>query len=70
MSSEKKKQGFASLTPEKHKEISSKGGKHRGPKGASVLSPEQRKINASIAAKARWAKVKAEREATDNDVGN
>ena len=35
-----------------------KGGLKRVPKGTAMLSPEERKINASNAAKARWNKVK------------
>jgi hypothetical protein len=32
------------------------GAKARVPKGAAMLSPEERRANAQIAAKARWSK--------------
>lgn len=63
----KKKQGFASLSPEKHLEVSSKGGRSVGkPKGYATLTPEARAANASNASNARWAKRKAEREANES----
>jgi hypothetical protein len=66
MSTEKKRQGFASLPPEKHLEVSSKGGRSVGkPKGYATLTPEERVANASKASKARWAKQKAERSANE-----
>lgn len=56
---QKRKQGFASLTPERLKEVSAKGGRKTGvPKGFGAVSPEQRKENSSKAAKVRWSKVK------------
>ena len=64
--SSKKKQGFASLTPEKHREVSSKGGSASVPKGFATFDPITRSKKSSEAAKARWAKVKAEREASEN----
>lgn len=58
-----KRRGFATLTPDKHKEISSRGGQKRGIiKGTATLSPEERKERASSAAKIRWSKVHAERQ--------
>jgi hypothetical protein len=36
-----------------------RGGKVKVPKGFSVLTPEERRANASAAANARWAKKKA-----------
>ncbi len=57
-----KKQGFASLTEEQRREISTRAGRVKHPnKGFGSLDPEQRKVNASEASKARWAKVRAER---------
>lgn len=56
-----KKQGFASMTPEKHLELSSKGGKAKVPKGFAKLSPEDRTVNAVTAINTRWNKVRKER---------
>lgn len=62
MSTEKKKQGFASLSPEQHRAISAKGGSAKGkPKGYATMSPEQRSEASKIASRARWDRVKAER---------
>lgn len=54
------------MPPEKHREVSSKGGSHKGPKGFALYTKEERKLKASNAAKARWAKVKAARKASEN----
>lgn len=62
------KQGFASITPEEHKEVSSRGGKKSGIiKGFATLTPTLRKLNASNASRERWRRVKEERQ---NDSGN
>lgn len=58
-----KKQGFASLSEAKLKEVSSKGGSREVPKGFSTLPPDAREDNARRAAQIRWARVKAERRA-------
>lgn len=63
-----KPQGFAhpSFDDKRHKELSSKGGKAKNPnKGFGSLSEELRKKNASLASRARWAKVKQERQKTE-----
>lgn len=62
--STKKKTGFGSpnYPKAKHLEASSKGGKAMGrPTGITVMSPEERTLNASRAGKARWEKHKRER---------
>lgn len=59
--SRKKKQGFASLSKQEHRAVSSEGGKWKGKKGFATLTPQQRKENASLAAKARWAEVRKQR---------
>lgn len=45
MSSEKRKQGFATMDPERHRELSAKGGSQSGktPKGFAAMTPERRK---------------------------
>lgn len=58
----KKPQGFGSLSPEEHKKVASKGGSWKGKKGTAVLSQEERSERASKMAKARWAKVREERQ--------
>lgn len=58
----KKKRGFASLSPERLREVSAIGGKKSRNGGFAKLSPEQRKANASEAAKVRWKKVKEARQ--------
>ena len=70
----RKRQGFASLSPEQRKHVSSKGGRAKVPKGLAVLSKQERKERASKAAKARWEKERARRMAEDitenNDAQN
>ena len=61
MSTDKKKQGFASLPDAKLKEVSSKGGSKEVPKGFSMLPPDEREENARRAAHIRWERVKAQR---------
>lgn len=57
----KKKQGFASLSPEKLKEVSIKAGKSKSSKkGFGSLSPERRREISQEAARVRWNKVKEE----------
>ena len=62
------KQGFASMSEEKHKAASSKGGRSKVPKGLAVFTPEERSARASHAAKARWAKKREERQANEGNV--
>jgi len=63
MDSRKKKQGFATFTPDKLKAVSSKGGQKRiKTKGFGHLSPEERSANASKASLERWRRVKEARE--------
>lgn len=51
--------GFGSLDKEKHRELSSKGGSARVPKGFATLTDEERKANAKAGAQAMWAKRRA-----------
>lgn len=55
------KRGFASFTPEKLFDVSSRGGSKKTRKGFGVLTPEEQSQNGSRASKIRWAKVRAER---------
>lgn len=58
-----KKQGFASLEPEKHREVSARGGQKTGvSKGFASLTPEERSQNASRASQERWRRVREERQ--------
>lgn len=62
--------GFAhpSVNKEKHRQLSSEAGKVKNPnKGFGSLTKEERSIRASEGAKARWAKVKAERQSDETD---
>lgn len=59
--SAKKKQGFAALTPDQLREVSSRGGQYKGPKGFASLTDEQKRANSSRAATIRWARVRQER---------
>ncbi len=51
----KPRHGYGIVT----RDMSAKGGKARVPKGASMLTPEERKAKAQKAAQARWAKNKS-----------
>lgn len=71
--SSRKKQGFASLSPEQRKLVSAKGGGAKVPKGLAMLSKKERRVRASQAATARWAKERARRmaeEIGEEDVQN
>lgn len=61
------KKGFGSpnYPKDKHREISSRGGKKTGAKGYALLTPEARSENARIASRTRWDKVKEERQRAD-----
>lgn len=61
MSTNQKKQGFASLSIEKLREVSAQGGRREVRKGFATLSPEERKEVSKKAAEIRWARVKANR---------
>lgn len=64
--STEKKQGFASFSEEKLREVSSKAGRAKHPnKGFGSLNKKTRRKNASEASKIRWARVKAERMANE-----
>lgn len=64
-----KKQGFASLSAKRRKEIATKAGSVKHPnKGFGSRSKEELSKLSSEAAKARWAKVKEERENADVNV--
>jgi general stress protein YciG len=55
------KRGFANLSPEKHKEVSARGGMRKGPKGFANLSPERLKEISSKGSKERWRRVREKR---------
>lgn len=57
-----KKQGFATLTKAKHRELSALGGSRKVSKGYSKLNKEQATQNARKAAKLRWERVRMEQE--------
>lgn len=60
---QKRKQGFASLSPERLKEVSARGGSRRVPtKGFGSLPPEKRKEMSSKASKEYWRRVKEVRQ--------
>lgn len=56
------KRGFAAIPKDKHKELSSKGGKVKTPKGFSALSPEDRIVIAVKGSDARWEKARREKQ--------
>lgn len=57
-----KKQGFASLKKDRLKEVSSKGGRRKVRKGFATLTLEERQKMAQKASKARWEKIKQEKQ--------
>lgn len=60
-----RKRGFAALPKDKHKAISSKGGRAKVPKGFSTLPPEDRIVIARNAANALWEKRRREAQETE-----
>lgn len=64
--STKGKQGFASMSEEKRKAISAKGGSAKVSKGIGRLSPEDRSLFSQKAAATRWLKVQEKRAAEQN----
>lgn len=62
-----KKQGFASLPEDRRREIAALGGATKNPrKGFGSKSKEELRRISSEAAKARWDRVRAERQEQDD----
>lgn len=57
-----KPQGFARLSKAELREVSSRGGKKRVPKGFATLPPEDRIVIARNAARTRWERARREKE--------
>jgi hypothetical protein len=60
------KQGFASMDSARHVELSRKGGQAKVPKGFALLTPDQRRLNAHLAALAMHAKYNLIKENGEN----
>ena len=65
----KKKQGFASMNEDEHREMSRKAGKVSNPnKGFGSLTKKELSKLSSEAAKTRWAKEREKRKAKEEEI--